>query len=104
MLRVVLDTNVLVSAIISDGKPRELCRKGISKEFCMVTSDSILKELAIVLHRPKFKRTYLTSKKRKSAFDHPLRTPIHIENHQLASRKLQNQNPTTSNINNSAFS
>ena len=50
-----LDTNVLVSAIISDGKPRELLRKGISKQFCIVTSDLILKELGIVLRRPKFK-------------------------------------------------
>jgi len=32
MLRVVLDTNVLVSAIISDGKPRELLKVGISKK------------------------------------------------------------------------
>jgi putative PIN family toxin of toxin-antitoxin system len=55
MLRVVLDTNVLVSAIISDGKPRELFRKGISKEFCIVTSDLILRELGTVLRRPKFK-------------------------------------------------
>jgi len=55
MLRVVLDTNVFVSAIISDGKPRELLRKGISKEFCIVTSDLILKELSTVLRRPKFK-------------------------------------------------
>jgi len=53
MLRVVLDTNVLVSAIISDGKPRELLRKGISKELCIVTSD--LRELGTVLRRPKFK-------------------------------------------------
>ncbi len=55
MLRVVLDTSVLVSATISDGKPRELLRKGISKEFCIITSDLILKELGIVLRRPKFK-------------------------------------------------
>jgi putative PIN family toxin of toxin-antitoxin system len=55
MLRVVLDTNVLVSAIISDGKPRELFRKGISKEFCIVTSELLLRELATVLRRPKFK-------------------------------------------------
>jgi predicted nucleic acid-binding protein len=39
MLRVVLDTNVLVSAVISDGKPRELLRRGISKQFSIVTSD-----------------------------------------------------------------
>lgn len=29
IFKVVLDTNVLVSALISDGKPRELLRKGI---------------------------------------------------------------------------
>ena len=55
MLRVVLDTNVLVSAIISDGKPRELLRKGISKEFCIITSDLLLRELGTVLRRPKFR-------------------------------------------------
>ncbi len=54
MLRVVLDTNVLVSAIISDGKPRELLKKGIMKKFTIVTSDLILEELASVLRRPKF--------------------------------------------------
>jgi putative PIN family toxin of toxin-antitoxin system len=55
MLRVVLDTNVLVSAVISDGKPRELLRKGIANEFSIVTSDRILKELVTVLRPPKFK-------------------------------------------------
>ena len=55
MLRVVLDTNVLVSALISDGKPRELFRKGIESQFLILTSDPMLKELARVLSRPKFK-------------------------------------------------
>ncbi len=55
MFRVVLDTNVLVSAVISNGKPRELLRKGLENQFSIVTSDSILKELATVLRRPKFK-------------------------------------------------
>jgi len=55
MLRVVLDTNVLVSAFISDGKPRQLFRKGIENQFLIVTSDSMLKELVRVLGRPKFK-------------------------------------------------
>jgi putative PIN family toxin of toxin-antitoxin system len=55
MLRVVLDTNVLVSAIISDGKPRELFRKGIESQFSIVTSDPMLKELSRVLRQPKFK-------------------------------------------------
>ena len=55
MLRVVLDTNVLISAILTDGKPRTLLRKGISKEFRIVISDLILRELYTVLRRPKFK-------------------------------------------------
>jgi putative PIN family toxin of toxin-antitoxin system len=55
MLRVVLDTNVLVSAIISDGKLRELLRKGIANQFSILTSDLILRELSVVLSRPKFK-------------------------------------------------
>ena len=55
MLRVVLDTNVLVSAIISDGKSRQLFKKGINHQFSIITSDLILKELADVLSRPKFK-------------------------------------------------
>lgn len=54
MLRVVLDTNVLVSAVVSDGKSRELLRRGIAEQFSIVTSDLILKELVIVLRRPKF--------------------------------------------------
>lgn len=55
MLRVVLDTNVLVSAIISDGKSRELLKRGIANQYSLVTSDLILKELVTVIRRPKFK-------------------------------------------------
>jgi len=55
MLRVVLDTNVLISAIISEGKPRELLKRGIANQFSIITSDLILKELALVLQRSKFK-------------------------------------------------
>jgi len=55
MLRIVLDTNVIISAIISDGKPRQLFLKGIEGQFSIVTSDLMLKELVRVLRRPKFK-------------------------------------------------
>lgn len=55
MLRVVLDTSVLVSAVISDGKSRELLKKGIANQYCLVLSDLILKELVTVLRRPRFK-------------------------------------------------
>ena len=55
MFRVVLDTNVLVSAIISDGKSRTLLKKAITNQYILVTSDLILNELVTVLRRPKFK-------------------------------------------------
>jgi len=55
MLRAVLDTNVLVSAIISNGKSRELFKKGITNQFSIVISELILNELVTVLRRPKFK-------------------------------------------------
>jgi putative PIN family toxin of toxin-antitoxin system len=52
MLRVVLDTNVIVSAVISEGKPRELLNRGIKSRFQIVTSEFILRELGTVLRRP----------------------------------------------------
>ena len=54
MFRAVLDTNVLVSAVISDSKSRELLTRGISNQFSIVISDLIIKELVSVLKRPKF--------------------------------------------------
>src|SRR2546422_3460383 len=55
MLRVVLDTNVFVSAVTAKGKPRELLIKGIEKRFQIVTSEFILRELVDVLRQPRFK-------------------------------------------------
>ncbi|MBI2937301.1 MAG: putative toxin-antitoxin system toxin component, PIN family [Thaumarchaeota archaeon] len=55
LLRVVLDTNVLVSALIATGKPRDLLAKGIAGEFTLVTSRPMLNELILVLRRTKFK-------------------------------------------------
>ncbi len=57
MLRVVIDTNVVVSALISGGKPRELLRRGLANQFFLVTSNLLLNELIVVLRRPKFKTT-----------------------------------------------
>jgi len=56
MYRVVLDTNVLVSAVIGNGRPRRLLRKAvIDGEYTLVTSDEILGELGRVLHRSEFR-------------------------------------------------
>lgn len=56
MYRVVLDTNVLISAVICSGKPRQLLRKAVDDgKYVLVTSDEILNEMSGVIRRPKFK-------------------------------------------------
>lgn len=62
-MRVVVDTNVLISALLADGKPRRLVSLLIDKEL-MVLSPQILAELADVLSRDNFvdiKRSRVTS-------------------------------------------
>ena len=56
MARVVIDTNVLVSAIINNGKPRRLLFK-LLDDHNVILSSQILAELADVLSRDKFSVT-----------------------------------------------
>lgn len=74
MLKVVLDTNVLISSIISDGKSRELLKKGIANQYRIITSDLILKELETVLCRPKFK----TRQEEVNRIIHALNKTAHV--------------------------
>lgn len=53
MARVVVDTNVLVSALINNGKPRRLLLKLLGKHT-VILSSQMLAELADVLSRDKF--------------------------------------------------
>jgi len=53
-VRCVLDTNLLVSGIISAGTPRRLLRGALSGEFPFVTSEILLAELLRVLGRGMF--------------------------------------------------
>jgi putative PIN family toxin of toxin-antitoxin system len=53
MTRVVVDTNVLVSAFLANGKPRELLLKLLEKHT-VILSSQMLAELADVLSRDKF--------------------------------------------------
>ena len=53
MVRVVIDINVLVSAIIDDGKPRRLVVELLDKHT-VILSRQMLAELADVLSRDKF--------------------------------------------------
>ena len=57
MIRIVLDTNILVSAIIRNGNPRNLFQLGIDGKYQILISKEILDELFEVLQRPKFKMT-----------------------------------------------
>ena len=55
-MEVVLDVNILVSSLISKGKPRELWLKAVSGEFQLVLSRRIVEEFVEVISRPKFQR------------------------------------------------
>ena len=54
-MKVVLDTNVLISAIMFGGKSREVLEMGISGKIKISLSQDILKELAGVLVGRKFR-------------------------------------------------
>jgi putative PIN family toxin of toxin-antitoxin system len=54
MVTVVVDTNVLISALVGHGKPRSLLTKLIA-EHLLVTSLEMLAEFADVLSREKFR-------------------------------------------------
>jgi putative PIN family toxin of toxin-antitoxin system len=58
-MKIVLDTNVLVSALIKEGKPRQLLFKIIKSRHQLITSMKILEELAVVTDEPKI-RTYVS--------------------------------------------
>ncbi len=51
MLQAVVDTNVLVSALLSDGPSRKILRLAASKELLLVSSPELMKELEKVLKR-----------------------------------------------------
>ncbi len=57
MLRVVLDTNVIISGVITDhGAPFQVLERWRNSEFAIITSEPILKEVERVLNYPKIKR------------------------------------------------
>lgn len=60
-MRLVLDTNVVVSALLWDGNPRRLMRAGRAEGVRLFTSAPLLAELTEVLLRPKFERKIAAS-------------------------------------------
>ena len=53
-MRVVLDTNVILSGILFGGKPRRILEAAIAGAFKMLISEATVSELKGVLQRPKF--------------------------------------------------
>ena len=62
-MKIVFDTNTLISAVIARGKPNDLLLRAIAKEFILITSAKLLKELEEVVSRPKFKLSQYEVKK-----------------------------------------
>lgn len=54
-MRVLCDTNTLISAAIAKGKPRKLLLKALANEFVLIASNELLGELEEVITKPKFK-------------------------------------------------
>jgi uncharacterized protein len=53
---IVFDVNVLVSSLITKGKPRQLWLKAVRGEFQLVLSRRIIEEFVEVISRAKFQR------------------------------------------------
>ena len=71
MIRAVLDTNVLVSALISGlGSPAALVAHWQAEEFEIVISTVILRELERVLHYAKLRKHYPISEDEVQRFIH----------------------------------
>lgn len=69
MLKIVLDTNVLVSAAMHPRKSRMLLELGLAERFVIVTSDLLLEEFAGVTSRPKFAEGAQVAKEFASAIN-----------------------------------
>ena len=73
-MRVVLDTNVLVSAILSRGNPPDsILRAWRRGSFELVTSSPLMRELENVLTRPRIRRRLRWSTEERTAFVAALR-------------------------------
>jgi putative PIN family toxin of toxin-antitoxin system len=65
MLRVVLDTNVIISSIISNkGAPYQLMKAWHERRFRLVTSRTIIEEVIRVISEPRLKDAFRITDKR----------------------------------------
>ena len=62
MIRAVIDTNILVSGIISErGAPRQVIQAWHRQQFTLLTSALLIAEVVRVLHYPRIQETYRLS-------------------------------------------
>lgn len=54
MIRVVFDTNIVISGILWSGTPHLLMQMAVSKQIKAIISETMLDELEDVIERPKF--------------------------------------------------
>jgi putative PIN family toxin of toxin-antitoxin system len=59
-MRLVLDTNIVVSGLLWDGAPRRLLRAAASANVLLFISPPLLEELTDVLSRRKFEKRIAT--------------------------------------------
>jgi putative PIN family toxin of toxin-antitoxin system len=55
-MKIVFDTNVLISALITTGKPKELFNKAAQGQIQLIISKSILKEFSQVAENPRIRK------------------------------------------------
>jgi putative PIN family toxin of toxin-antitoxin system len=72
-VRVIIDTNLLVSGVISQGLPRRLVDGALAGEFDLCTSEVLLAELLEVLSREKFAARLVQAKMTPQSFVNDLR-------------------------------
>ncbi len=63
--KIVLDTNVWVSALLWGGKPAEIIQKAEQGKVSILITEDIIAEISRVLAYPKLEKIYRTANKRK---------------------------------------
>lgn len=67
-MRVVLDTNVLISAVIAVGSPYRIYQAWLDGAFELITSAALLREVELVIARPHIAERIQTPNFRRSEF------------------------------------
>lgn len=55
-MRVVLDTNIIVSGLLWRGTPQTVLRSGLVGSFTLIANEDLFSELALTLERSKFQK------------------------------------------------